>query len=198
ASRSGTIAACERSLARLKTDRLDCYLLHWRAEHPLQDTVEAFEQLQDEGKILSWGVSNFDLRDLEEARAAAPSAEGSLACNQVLYHLQDRAIEQRVLPWCQRHGVAVVGYSPFATGEFPPPGNGGLLKALADQHRCTIRQIALAFLIRRAPLFAIPKASTPAHTEENAGAAAIKLSAMDLQRLDAAFSLGPERPLSVA
>ncbi len=119
ASRRGTITACERSLARLKTDRLDCYLLHWRGRYPLADTFAAFEQLQREGKILSWGVSNFDVADLEEAwRVAGP---GKLACNQVLYHLEERAIEHAVLPWCERHGVAVVGYSPFGHDSFPDP-----------------------------------------------------------------------------
>ena len=99
ASRRGTIAACERSLARLETDRLDCYLLHWRGEYPLEETFSAFEQLRREGKILSWGVSNFDEPDLQEALAIA--GEGRIACNQVLYHLEERAIEHAVLPWCE-------------------------------------------------------------------------------------------------
>jgi diketogulonate reductase-like aldo/keto reductase len=200
AARADVIASCEASLRRLGTDWLDGYLLHWRGKVPLAETFDAFEHLHREGKILSWGVSNFDMADLEEARALAPNGEGSLACNQVLYHLQDRAIEQRILPWCQRQGIAVVGYSPFASGSFPEPmsGTGRLLQALANQHGCSVRQVVLAFLIRRAPLFAIPKSSTPAHTEENAGAANVSLSAVDLQRLDVAFSIGPERPLSVA
>jgi len=99
ASRSGTVAACERSLARLRTDRLDAYLLHWRGRHPLEDTIAAFERLQREGKILSWGVSNFDVPDLEDASKIAP--DGHLVCNQVLYHLRERAIEHAVLPWCE-------------------------------------------------------------------------------------------------
>jgi diketogulonate reductase-like aldo/keto reductase len=111
ASRRGTLAACERSLARLKTDRLDCYLLHWRGSYPLADTIAAFEQLQRDGKILSWGVSNFDVADLKEA--------GAPACNQVLYHLQERAIEHAVLPWCEEHGCALVGYSRLAMMIFP-------------------------------------------------------------------------------
>jgi diketogulonate reductase-like aldo/keto reductase len=123
ASRRGTVAACERSLARLKTDRLDCYLLHWRGEHPLEDTFAAFEQLQREGKILSWGVSNFDEPDLEEAWEIAGA--GRLVCNQVLYHLKERAIEHAVLPWCEAHGVAVVAYSPFGHGDFPGPRTKG-------------------------------------------------------------------------
>src|SRR4051812_26894210 len=119
ASRKGTVAACEKSLARLKTDRLDCYLLHWRGPHPLEETIAAFEQLRRTGKVLSWGVSNFDVPDLEEAREIA--GEGRVACNQVLYHLQERAIEHAVLPWCEKHGVTVVAYSPFGHGQFPDP-----------------------------------------------------------------------------
>ncbi|HEY0714536.1 MAG TPA: aldo/keto reductase [Polyangia bacterium] len=199
ATHAGTVAACEASLRRLRTDWLDCYLLHWREDVPLADTFAAFEQLHRDGKILSWGVSNFDLQDLEDAREAAGSTEGSLVCNQVLYHLNDRGIEHHVLPWCQRNDVAVVGYSPFGNGDFPEPRStqGRLLHELAEQHRCTARQIALAFLIRRAPLLAIPKAARPAHTEENAGAATVRLSAVDLQRLDVAFPLGPARPIGM-
>lgn len=118
ASRKGTVAACERSLKRLKTDRLDCYLLHWRGSHPLADTVGAFERLRSDGKILSWGVSNFDVGDLDELRGIAEPP----ACNQVLYHLRERAIEHGVIPWCEANGVAVVAYSPFGhAGGFPAP-----------------------------------------------------------------------------
>jgi diketogulonate reductase-like aldo/keto reductase len=199
ATRAGTIAACEASLRRLNTDWLDAYLLHWREKVPLHETFDAFERLHRDGKILSWGVSNFDYQDMEEARATAASTEGSLVCNQVLYHLKDRGIEHRVLPWCQRHGVSIVGYSPFGSDEFPDPrsSQGRLLHALAEQYRCTARQLALAFLVRREPLFTIPKSSTPAHTEENAGAADIRLNVVDLQRLDAAFPIGPVRELAM-
>ncbi|MCX6024541.1 MAG: aldo/keto reductase, partial [Chloroflexi bacterium] len=134
ASRRGTVAACEQSLARLKTDRIDCYLLHWPGPHPLTETIVALEQLQRSGKIRSWGVSNFDVDDLEEvAEIAGP---GRLACNQVLYHLEERAIEHAVLPWCERHGVAVVGYSPFGRGRFPGPNTPGgrVLQQIADAH----------------------------------------------------------------
>ena len=109
ASRTGTVAACEKSLKRLRTERLDCYLLHWRGQYRLEDTIAAFEQLQSAGKILSWGVSNFDVSDLEEVA----SISDEMACNQVLYHIQERAIEHAVIPWCEQHGVAVVGYSPY-------------------------------------------------------------------------------------
>ena len=189
ASRDGTIAACERSLKRLRTDRLDCYLLHWRGSHPLEDTVAAFEQLSADGKILSWGVSNFDVNDLDEVREIAGA--GRLACNQVLYHLCERAIEHAVIPWCEENGVAVVAYSPFGhVGGFPEPHSTGarVLKAIAERHNATPRQVALRFLTRRASLFAIPKAANPKHAEENAGAGALHLSAAEFARIDAASS----------
>jgi diketogulonate reductase-like aldo/keto reductase len=197
ASRSGAVAACERSLKRLKTDRLDCYLLHWRGSHPLGDTVAAFDRLRADGKILSWGVSNFDVDDLDElSEVAEPSKP---ACNQVLYHLRERAIEHAVLPWCEANGVAVVAYSPFGhAGGFPGPHSAGgrVLKAIADRHQATPRQVALRFLTRRDSLFAIPKASNPEHAKENAGAGALKLSAAELAQIDAAFPLGA-RPRSL-
>jgi diketogulonate reductase-like aldo/keto reductase len=197
ASRKGTIAACERSLKRLKTDRLDCYLLHWRGSHPLEDTVAAFERLRADSKILSWGVSNFDVDDLDEVREIAGA--GRLACNQVLYHLRERAIENAVIPWCEENGVAVVAYSPFGhAGGFPEPRSAGgrVLKEIAGRHNSTPRQVALRFLTRRASLFAIPKAANPEHAEENAGAGALNLSAAELARIDAAFPLDPRpRPL---
>jgi diketogulonate reductase-like aldo/keto reductase len=191
ASRRGTVTACERSLARLATDRLDCYLLHWRGQYPLEDTFAAFEQLVKGGKILSWGVSNFDVADLEEAsRVVAPER---IACNQVLYHLQERAIEHAVLPWCEKHGVAVVGYSPFGHGSFPSPRTSGgrVLQQIAATHNATPRQVALRFLVRRPSLFAIPKASSAQHAVENAGAGDLRLSAADLALIDEAFPLGP-------
>jgi diketogulonate reductase-like aldo/keto reductase len=191
ASRSGTIAACERSLARLDTDRLDCYLLHWRGQYPLEETFAAFEQLRHEGKILSWGVSNFDEPDLEEAWQIAD--EGRLACNQVLYHLQERAIEHAVLPWCEEHGLAVVAYSPFGHGHFPGPRTKGgrVLQEIAAAHGATPRQVALRFLVRRPSLFAIPKASTPEHAAENAGAGDLRLTEDELALIDEAFPRGP-------
>jgi len=196
ASRRGTLAACERSLARLGTDRLDSYLLHWRGDYPLEDTFAAFEQLRREGKILSWGVSNFDVSDLEEAREIG--GDGGPVCNQVLYHLQERAIEHAVLPWCEKHGVAVVAYSPFGHGNFPGPHTKGgrVLQEIAAAHDATPRQVALRFLVRRAPLFAIPKASRPEHAVENAGAGDLRLSDAELVRIDEAFPRGP-RPLEL-
>jgi diketogulonate reductase-like aldo/keto reductase len=191
ASRAGTIQACERSLARLDTDWLDCYLLHWRGSYPLEETVAAFEQLQVAGKILTWGVSNFDVPDLEEALEIA--GEGGLVCNQVLYHLQERAIEHAVLPWCEEHDVAVVGYAPFGHGSFPVPDTPGgrVLQEIAAVHNATPRQVALRFLVRRPSLFTIPKASRPDHTTENAGAGDLRLTEAELARIDRAFPLGP-------
>jgi diketogulonate reductase-like aldo/keto reductase len=192
ASRRGTIAACERSLAHLKTDRLDCYLLHWSGSHPLEETIAAFEQLQSQGKIMSWGVSNFDVSELEEVYNIAGA--GRLTCNQVLYHLKERAIEHAVIPWCERHGVAVVGYSPFGHGDFPGSGSTGgrLLQAIADAHGATPRQVALRFLLRYPSMFTIPKASNPAHAEENAGAGKLHLTDAEIASIDKAFPRGPK------
>jgi diketogulonate reductase-like aldo/keto reductase len=196
ASRRGTIAACERSLQRLKTDRLDCYLLHWRGSFPLAETVAAFEELISAGKIRSWGVSNFDADDLNEMLAIA--GEGRIACNQVLYHLRERAIEHAVIPWCEAHGVAVVAYSPFGHDEFPSPRSkaGELLHTIAEAHDASPRQVALGFLTRVPSVFAIPKASTPEHAADNAAAGELKLSDNELTALDKAFPRGP-RPRSL-
>jgi diketogulonate reductase-like aldo/keto reductase len=196
ASRQGTVAACERSLARLRTDRLDCYLLHWRGSHPLAETFAAFEELRRAGKILSWGVSNFDVDDLDELAAAAGSARP--ACNQVLYHLKERAIEHAVLPWCEANGVAVTAYSPFGQTDFPAPGSAGgrVLAGVAAAHGATPRQVALAFLTRARSVFAIPKASTPEHVAENAAAGDLRLAPDEVAAIEAAFPLG-RRPRSL-
>src|SRR6266571_3814045 len=155
ASRRGTITACERSLKRLKTDHLDCYLLHWRGSYPLDETVAAFEELTRAGKIRGWGVSNFDTDDLNELLAVA--GKGKIACNQVLYHLQERAIEHAVIPWCEQHGVAVVAYSPFGHDDFPTSNSrgGAVLARIAEARRATPRQVALSFLTRATTVFAI-------------------------------------------
>jgi diketogulonate reductase-like aldo/keto reductase len=195
ASRKGAVAACEKSLKRLGTDRLDCYLLHWRGGHPLAETFAAFEQLRAAGKIRAWGVSNFDVDDLDEALGLA--GPGRIACNQVLYHLGERAIEHAVLPWCEANAVALVGYSPFGSGSFPSPASAGgrALAEIAQAHDATPRQVALAYLTRRPALFAIPKAASPKHVEENAGAAELRLAADDIERLERAFPLGRRRGL---
>lgn len=192
ASRKGTVQACERSLKRLKTDRLDCYLLHWRGSYPLEDTVAAFEQLVSDGKIRSWGVSNFDAGDLAEVLDVA--GEGRIACNQVLYHLNERAIEHSVIPWCEAHGVAVVAYSPFGHDDFPDAqsASGKMLQEIAARHGATPRQVALAFLTRWSSVFAIPKASSSDHAADNAGAGKITLTENDIAALDKAFPLGRE------
>jgi diketogulonate reductase-like aldo/keto reductase len=195
-SRRGTISACEKSLARLKTDRLDVYLLHWRGSHPLAETVAAFQALVASGKIRSWGVSNFDVDDLEEVASIAGA--GRPACNQVLYHPKERAIEHNVLPWCRERGIAVVAYTPF--GESPgvfesSSREGRVLHEIAARHQATARQVALAYLLRHPNLFVIPKASSIPHVEENAGAAGLVLSAADIARIDGAFPLGKPRPL---
>ena len=190
ASRLGTPRACEASLKRLKTDRLDCYLLHWRGQYPLAETIAAFEDLKGEGKILSWGVSNFDEEDLAEALAIA--GKGKIACNQVLYHLGERAIEHAVIPWCERHDVAVVAYSPFGQSGFPARNSKGgyVLADVAAAHGANLHQVALAFLTRRPSLFAIPKAARLLHVEENAKAGDVRLSEADIARLEEAFPLG--------
>jgi diketogulonate reductase-like aldo/keto reductase len=192
ASRRGTITACERSLKRLKTDHLDCYLLHWRGSYPFEETVAAFEELVRSGKIRSWGVSNFDADDLDELLDVA--GERKIACNQVLYHLQERAIEHAVIPWCEQHGTAVVAYSPFGHNDFPSARSKGgeVLQSIADAHKATPRQVALAFLTRAPSVLAIPKASSGEHAADNAAAGDLKLSAADITALDKAFPRGPK------
>ena len=195
ASRSGTLKACEATLQRLGTDHLDCYLLHWPGSHPLEDTLAAFEQLVKEGKIRSWGVSNFDVDDLEEAlKIAGP---GRIACNQVLYHLRARDIEDRVVPWCVKHDVAVVGYSPFGSGDFPQPQSKGgkVLGEIARAHRVTPFQVALAFLVRDPHVFAIPKSAKVARVRENAAAAGLRLSREEIARIDDTFPVRRGRGL---
>jgi diketogulonate reductase-like aldo/keto reductase len=193
ASHAGTITACERSLKRLKTDRLDCYLLHWRGSYKLKETFAAFDELHAKGKIRSWGVSNFDASDLDEALSIA--GKGRIACNQVLYHLKERAIEHEVIPWCEREGVAVVGYSPFGQRNFPEPQSktGRVLDEIGKSHKASARQVALAFLTRDKHLFVIPKSGSLQHTEENAGAGDLRLSTDDIAKIDKALPIGPKR-----
>ncbi len=197
ASRTGAIAACEASLKRLGTDRLDCYLLHWPGRHPLADTIAAFERLKADGKILSWGLSNFDEADLAAARTIA--GDGAIACNQVLYHLEERGIEHRVIPWCEAHGVAVVAYSPFGSGDFPAPRSAGgkVLARLAEAHGATARQVALAFLTRQPALLAIPKAASLPHVEENADADGLILTEAEIADIDRAFPRGRHAGLAM-
>ena len=190
ASRRGAQDACERSLKALGTDYLDCYLLHWRGSVPLEETFEAFERLLKEGKIRAYGVSNFDVVDLNEAFSLV--GPGKLACNQVLYHLRERAIEHAVIPWCRRNNVAVVAYSPFGHDDFPERGSpaGKVLDEIAQEHEAGARQIALAFLTSQNGVFAIPKAADLAHVRENAQAGNITLTPQQVIRLDQAFPRG--------
>ena len=194
ASKRGTLDACEKSLARLKTDRLDCYLLHWRGSYPLEETIAAFDKLVQDGKILSWGVSNFDVTDLDEVLAIAGS--GHPACNQVLYHLQERAIEHRVLPWCKKHGTAVVAYTPFGQSASifdARTTQGEVLEEIAKAHQSAPRQVALRFLLNHPEVFVIPKASSIAHVNENAGALRLDLSEAELKKIDLAFPRGKSK-----
>jgi diketogulonate reductase-like aldo/keto reductase len=194
ASTRGTVLACEQSLKNLGTDHLDCYLLHWRGRYPLQETVAAFVTLQREGKIRSWGVSNFDVADLEEVTAIA----GAPACNQVLYHVAERAVEHQVIPWCAAHRTAVVAYTPFgrsATVYSENSAGGRVLHRIAAAHGATARQVALRFLLRDPNVFVIPKAVRLEHVADNAGAANFELSAAEITAIEAAFKLGPRREL---
>jgi diketogulonate reductase-like aldo/keto reductase len=185
ASRAGTVKACEQSLARLGTDRLDLYLLHWPGDFPLEETFAGFEALEKAGKIRAWGLSNFDVDELEQAWSLAGTA---IACNQVLYHIEQRAIEHRVIPWCAEHGVPVVAYSPLGQGHFPAPGvGGGVLEEVAERHGATTRQVAMAFLLRHNGMFVIPKAARAAHVEENAAAGDLILRSDEIARIEEAF-----------
>ena len=184
ASKSGTIAACERSLERLGTDHLDVYLLHWpTGDHPLEETFAGFKELQGAGKIRHFGVSNFDVGLLEKAISIA--GEGEIACNQVKYHLKERTIEEELIPFCQEHRVAVVGYSPFGKGKFPERTKA--LKEVAEKHSVTPYQVALSFLTRLEATFTIPKASRLEHVENNAAADSLELTEADMEQLDDAF-----------
>jgi diketogulonate reductase-like aldo/keto reductase len=182
ASRAGTIAACERSLKRLRIDRLDLYLLHWPSSIPLAETVEAFETLLQAGKIRNWGVSNYDAEGMAEL-AALPNG-GNCASNQVLYHLGSRGIEWQLLDACQKANVMVMAYSPLGQG---PLLGKPALKKIADKHGVDPAAIALAWVLRQPGVVAIPKAVRPEHVRANMKALDVKLDAEDLKALDAAF-----------
>ncbi|HWH09083.1 MAG TPA: aldo/keto reductase [Candidatus Thermoplasmatota archaeon] len=192
ASYKGTLEACEASLRRLGTDRLDCYLLHWWSdEHPIEETMRAMGELVDRGLTRFVGVSNLDVHELEAARSAL--GRHRLACNQVLYHLEERGVEAEVLPWCKAHGLALVAYSPFgSTGGFVDPrtARGKTLADVARKLDKTPRQVALAFLTRDPCVFAIPKAERVAHVRDNAGGA-FELPAWAVEELDRAFPMEP-------
>ena len=173
--------SCDLSLQRLGTDRIDLYLLHWRGNYALEDTLTGFEALHKSGKIRHWGVSNFDVRDMEDLLKAGGAA---VAANQVLYNLGRRGIEHDLLPWSGRHGVPIMAYSPIDQGRLL---GDRTLRQIAAAHSATPAQIALAFVLSRPGVIAIPKSSNADHVRENAGAAEITLSDADLRALDAAF-----------
>jgi diketogulonate reductase-like aldo/keto reductase len=182
ATRRATVAACEGSLRRLRTDRLDLYLLHWRGRTPLEETLAAFQALVARGKIRYWGVSNFDVKDMVEL-VSLPGG-GAVASDQVLYNLTRRGIEYDLLPWCQRRHVLVMAYSPIEQGRLL---SHPVLQAVAVRHGATPAQVALAWVLRHDGVNAIPKAGTVAHVRENRAALNLTLSAPDLAALDRAF-----------
>ena len=181
AGAKSAIAACERSLKRLATDRLDLYLLHWRGRIPLSETVNAFERLRRDGKIVRWGVSNFDVDDIEELLALPEGKR--CAANQVLYHLGERAVEWRVAALCREHQIAIMAYSPVGKGDLL---RSHKLRAIAREANVTPAQLALAWLIRQR-VIAIPKATNVAHVRDNRKAADITLSPRIVSALDTAF-----------
>jgi diketogulonate reductase-like aldo/keto reductase len=183
ASRAGTVAACERSLKRLKTDRIDLYLLHWRGGHPLAETLAGFEALKAAGKIRYWGVSNLDTDDMNEV-ARLPGGSGC-ASNQVLYHAGSRGIEFDLLPWCSQRGIPVMAYSPLGH-DVRRLLRSQAIQSVAGRHGVTAAAVAIAWTIRSGHVISIPKASDPAHVRENAAAADLVLTAADLAAIDAA------------
>jgi diketogulonate reductase-like aldo/keto reductase len=197
ASYEGTLRACEQTLARLQTDRLDLYLLHWESRYPIAETMRAMERLIDRKLIRFAGVSNFDVPELEAARAVMRNHK--LASNQVLYHLRERGIERTLIPYCHRHGITVVAYTPFGREAFPRPESpeGKVLQAVAQRSGHTVRQVILNFLTRLPNTFTVPKASNGEHTRENAGASGWPLSAEDLRTIDRAFP-APDRDVPLA
>jgi len=182
AKRRQTLDACARSLDRLRTDYLDLYLLHWRGRTPLSETVDAFTQLVDEGRIRRWGVSNFEMSDMEEL-VELPDG-GNVACNQVLYNLSRRGIEFDLLPWCRERGIPVMAYSPIAQGDLL---EHRAVRRTAARLGATPAQIALAWVLRERGVIAIPKAGTREHVRENHGALRVKLTDDDFRELDDAF-----------
>ena len=182
ASRDGTIAACEASLKRLKTDRIDLYLLHWRGSVPLEETIEAFSELAQAGKILDWGVSNFDISDMGELWKT-PDGDCAVT-NQVLYNLTRRGIEFDLMPWCRQHRVPVMAYSPIEQGRLL---GHAALREIAKRHDATPAQIALAWLMRHDDVIVIPKATGLTHVDENLGALDLLLTHEDFVALDRAY-----------
>jgi diketogulonate reductase-like aldo/keto reductase len=189
----GTIEACDGSLLRLGVDVIDLYLLHWRGPIPLEETVEAFGRLRDAGKIGSWGVSNFDLSDMQDL-IDIPGG-GQVSTNQVLYNLEYRGIEYDLLPWCERSGLPIMSYSPIEQARLL---DHPVLRSVAARHHATPAQVALAWVLRKDNVCAIPRTSRPAHVRENRAALDMQLSASDFAELDYAFPPPTQkRPLAV-
>ncbi len=182
ATRHGTVKACERSLKRLRTDRIDLYLLHWREQVPLSETLQGLEELMKAGKIRDWGVSNFDVDDMKEL-VALPGGD-EVAINQVLYNLARRGIEYDLIPWSRKFGMPLMAYSPIEQGRLL---RHPAVKKIAERHEATPAQIALAWVLRHPDICAIPRSGNPAHTKENFGALEVKLTKQDLADLDRAF-----------
>jgi diketogulonate reductase-like aldo/keto reductase len=198
ASYDGTLKACERSLKRLKTDWLDLYLLHWRGSYPLSETMRAMEKLVAEGLVKYIGVSNFDVEDLMEAEQVLQTEQ--IACNQVLYNLRDRGIEPRLLPYCSKKRIAVVGYAPFGHGNFPSPSSreGKLLIEIGRRHNRTPKQVALNYLTRHPSTFTIPKTTRSERVKENSGGVGWQLTEDEANEIDRAFPIPPPgTPLGV-
>jgi len=189
ASYEGTIRACKNSLKRLKTDYLDLYLLHWpSSQHPIVETMKAMEKLVADNLVKFIGVSNFNLKELQEAEQALENER--IACNQVLYHLGYRAIEKRISPYCTKQGIAVVGYAPFGHGDFPSPNSakGKVLEDIANRHGRTPRQVALNFLSLHSNVFTIPKTSHPERVRENSESVGDwNLTDKDIAEIDRVF-----------
>lgn len=196
ASYGGTIAACDRSLQRMGLDYLDLYLLHWPSHEPLEETMRALADLVKAGKTRFVGVSNFDVEEMLEAKTLLGNVP--LACNQVLYHLNERGIEHRLIPTCASENIALVAYTPFGRGQFPREAAkaGGVLGKICAKHGVSPRAVILAFLTRFSNAFTIPKASSIPHVEENAAAGGVILDDEDIAAIDAAFPLGDVRPLA--
>ena len=192
ASYKDVIAACDRSLSRLQTDYLDLYLLHWRGSVPLSETLSGLQHLKQAGKILDYGVSNFDIDDLKEAESFAGGEE--VVTNQVLYNLMRRGIEWDLLPWCKERNIPIMAYSPVEQQAFV---NDSKLSDIAAKHDATTTQIALSWLLHQDNVISIPKATNPQHVKENRAALDIKLTEEDLQELDRAFK-PPSRKMSLA
>jgi diketogulonate reductase-like aldo/keto reductase len=193
ASRQGVIKACDRSLRRLKTDRLDLYLLHWRGSVPLEETVVGFEDLRRSGKIRHWGVSNFDVDDMEEL-LDVPAGE-NCATNQVLYNVTRRGPEFDLIPWMAARRMPLMAYSPIEQGRLP---QGGALQAIARRHEASSFQVALAWLLNRSGVITIPKAASTQHVRENFKALEIRLTPEDLTAIDAEFPAPKrKRPLEM-